>query len=106
MEKYKPQQGESFVTTVLKAGILSGIVVFATGVAAPVFADESISISCYKDAKSRWPVGRVTVFDVADAAQTCNSFYYDCRGRCIACYQDSDYIDNVCVDMRGNTFLK
>lgn len=106
MERYKLQERESFFTTILKAGVLSGIVLFAMAVVAPVFADESISISCYKDAKSGRSLGSVLVFNVADAAQACNSLYYDCRGRCIGCYQDFDYIDNVCVDIRGNIFLK
>jgi hypothetical protein len=77
-----------------------------TGFMEPIFAEESISISCYNEVKSSWPVGNVSVFDIALAAQTCNLMYYDCKGRCIGCYQDSDYIDNVCVDARGNTFLK
>ena len=106
MERYKLQERESFFVTILKAGILCGIVLFVTVVAATVFADESISASCYKDAKSGMSLGSVVVFDVANAAQACNSLYYDCRGRCIGCYQDYDYIDNVCVDIQGNTFLK
>lgn len=106
MERYKRQERESFFETILKAGILCGIALFLMGVAAPVCADESISISCYKDAKSGISLGSVVVFNVANAAQACNSTYYDCRGRCIGCYQDYDYIDNVCVDVRGSTFLK
>jgi len=51
-------------------------------------------------------VGSVVVFDVATAALACNNLYYDCKGRCIACYQDFDYVSNVCVDNAGNTFLK
>lgn len=78
----------------------------AASLTVPAYADESTSISCYNEAKSSWPVGNVSVFDIAQAAQICNSMYYDCRGRCIGCYQDSDYIDNVCVDIRGNMFLK
>jgi len=82
------------------------MVAILVGITAPAFADESISISCYKDAKSPWSLGNVAVYDAAEAAQACNLMYYDCRGRCIGCYQDSDYVDNVCVDIRGNTFLK
>ncbi len=106
MERDKLRKRESFLSTLFEVGILSGIVLLAAGLMAPVFADESISISCYTDAKSSWSVGSVAVFNVSEAAQACNSLYHDCRGKCIGCYQDFDYIDNVCVDIRGNTFLK
>ena len=95
-----------FLAILLGIVLLSVMVIIVTGFMVPAYADESISISCYNEAKSSWPVGRVEVFDVAQAAQACNSLYYDCKGRCIGCYQDSDYLDNVCVDMWGNTFLK
>ncbi|HXX82029.1 MAG TPA: hypothetical protein VEI46_10805, partial [Thermodesulfovibrionales bacterium] len=88
-----------------RVAILS-VGVIITGFITPVFADDSISVSCYKDARSSWSLGNVAVYDVAEAAQACNTMYYDCRGRCIGCYQDFDYVDSVCVDMRGNTFLK
>jgi hypothetical protein len=103
MERNKLQKR---ITTLMKAGILSGIVLLVTGLMAPALADESISVSCYKDPKSEWPVGSARVYDVAEAAQACNSMYYDCKGKCIGCYHDFDYIDSVCVDMWGNTFLK
>lgn len=106
MEMDKLKKKGSLSAALLEAGILSGIVLLAAGLMTPVFADESISVSCYKDAKSAWSVGSVAVFNVAEAAQACNSLYYDCRGRCVGCYQDFDYVDNVCVDIRGNTFLK
>ena len=106
MERDRLKNRVSFLTTLLKAGALSGIVLLAAGLIATAFADESISISCYKDAQSAWAVGTAVVYNVADAAASCNSLYYDCRGRCIGCYQDSDYIDNVCIDMQGRTFLK
>jgi hypothetical protein len=106
MKRDRLQQRGSLLSLLFGVALLSMMVVMVTGFMAPVFADESISISCYKDAKSSWSLGRVVVYDVAEAAQACNSFYYDCRGRCIGCYQDFDYADNVCVDIRGNTFLK
>lgn len=106
MKRDRIQERDSLVSLLCGVALLSVMVVIVAGFMAPAFADESISVSCYKDAKSSWSVGRVVVFDVAEAAQACNSMYYDCRGRCIGCYQDSDYVDNVCVDMRGNTFLK
>ena len=106
MKRDRIQERGSLVSLLFGVAFLSVMVVIITGFMSPVLADDSISVSCYKDAKSSWSVGRVVVFDVAEAAQACNSMYYDCRGKCIGCYQDSDYIDNVCVDMWGNTFLK
>ena len=88
------------------AAFVSVLMIMMTGFRVTADADKSISVTCYNEARSSLPIGRVEVFDVAQAAQTCNSLYYDCRGKCIACYQDSDYFDNVCVDMYGNTFLK
>ncbi len=70
---------------------------------APTFADDSISIVCYVDGE---PVGNVAVFNIADAARSCDITYYDCRGRCVGCFHDFDYVENVCVDLTGNTFLR
>jgi hypothetical protein len=106
MERNKLQKRETFLVTIIKAGLLSVAVLLATGLMTPAIADQGISISCYNESKSEWPVGAVVVYDVSLAARSCNSMYYDCRGRCIGCYHDFDYIDNVCVDMQGNTFLK
>ena len=106
MKRGRLQMKGSFLGMLFVIGLLSVMMIIVTGFMVPTYADESISISCYNEAKSSWPVGRVQVFDVAQAAQACNSLYYDCKGRCIGCYQDSDYLDNVCVDMQGNTFLK
>jgi len=97
---------DSRLSMLFEVALLSVMVVMASGFMAPAFADDSINVSCYKDAKSSWSLGNVAVYDVAEAAQACNTMYFDCRGRCIGCYQDFDYVDSVCVDMRGNTFLK
>jgi len=88
------------------AALLFAIVLTMAGFMAPTFADESVSISCYKDWKSSWSLGSVVILNEADAPQAYNSMYYDCGGRCIGCYQDSDYVDNVCIDMQGRTFLQ
>ena len=106
MERDRLGKRDSILAMLFTVGILSEIVLIVTGFMVPAFADESISIACYKDAKSSLSLGRGVVYDVAEAAQACNSMYYDCRGRCIGCYQDFDYVDNVCVDMQGDTFLK
>jgi hypothetical protein len=66
-------------------------------------ADETIPVTCYKD-RSR--IGTVTVFDWKAAAATCNQVLYDCRGVCIGCFRDSDYINDVCIDTQGNEFLR
>ena len=106
MKRGRLQTKVSFLAMLFVIALLSVMVIMVAGFTVPTYADESISISCYNEAKSSLPVGNVAVFDLAQAAQACNSMYYDCRGKCIGCYQDSDYIDNVCVDMWGNTFLK
>lgn len=69
----------------------------------PISAEESISVYCYRDGRS---VGNAVVFDVANAARACNNLYYDCKGKCIGCFNDYDYIDYVCVDVLGRTFLR
>ena len=69
----------------------------------PVSAEESITAYCYRDGRS---LGSVVVFDVSNAAAACNNLYYDCKGKCIGCFNDSDYIDYVCVDRSGRTFLR
>ena len=106
MGRGKPHTRVSFLAIFFVTAFLSVMIIMVTGFRVTAYADQSISASCYNEAKSSLPVGRVEVFDVAQAAQVCNSLYYDCKGKCIACYQDSDYFDNVCVDTYGNTFLK
>ena len=102
----KEDQGKRKSLSPLFLSIVSGILLMAFCIAAAASADDGISITCYRDVKSSFSFGRVVVFDVAGAAAACNSMYYDCRGRCIGCYHDFDYVDNVCVDALGNTFLK
>jgi hypothetical protein len=106
MERGRPHMKVSFLAIFFVTAFLSVMMIMVTGFRVTAYADQSISASCYNEAKSSLPVGRVEVFDVAQAAQVCNSLYFDCKGKCIACYQDSDYFDNVCVDTYGNTFLK
>jgi len=68
-----------------------------------VSAEESTTAYCYRDNRS---LGSVVVFDVSTAAMACNNLYYDCKGKCIGCFHDFDYVDYVCVDMSGRTFLR
>ena len=106
MKADRLQEKGSLLSLLFRIALLSVMAVMVTGFIGPAFGDESTNVSCYKDAQSSWSLGSVAVYDVAEAVQACNTMYYDCRGRCIGCYQDFDYADNVCVDMRGNTFLK
>lgn len=92
----------SFCLKLLVAATLVLVVILA-GAVQQAAAEDSISVSCYIGDRSP---GTVVVFDVQAAAAACNEMYYDCRGRCIACYHDFDYVDYVCVDTRGNVFLK
>ena len=82
-------------------GIMSALTLIQMIV--PVSAEQSTPAYCYRDNRS---IGTVTVLEDSNAAQMCNSFYYDCKGKCIACYHDFDYIDYVCVDASGRTFLR
>lgn len=106
MKRDRLQKRSSLLSILFRGCIFSVAVFIVTGSIVPAFADEGITISCYEDAKSAGSLGNVIVYDVAEAARACSSMYKDCRGRCIGCYHDFDYVDNVCVDMRGNTFLK
>jgi hypothetical protein len=85
--------------------IFIGIMIFLTliQIPLPVSAEESITAYCYRDSKS---LGNVAVYENTNAVALCNSLYYECKGKCIACYHDFDYIDYVCVDSSGRTFLR
>jgi len=66
-------------------------------------ADEDISVTCYRGTSR---IGTVTVFDWRTAAEACNTLLYDCRGACMGCFRDFDYVEDICVDLRGNEFLR
>jgi len=82
------------------------IVIFLTliQIISSVSADDSITAYCYRD--SRLSLGSVVIFDTSTAATACNNVYYDCKGKCIGCFHDFDYVDYVCVDKSGRTFLR
>lgn len=90
----------------LVGSIVTGLTIGAVLPLAEVFADESITVSCYNLEASELPVGNAVVFDTSTAAAVCNSMYYSCKGRCVGCFTDQDYVDAVCVDVSGTTFLK
>ncbi len=89
-----------------RRGIIFLTLVAVLGLFGQAFADESITVSCYNLQKSEIPVGNVVVYDTSQAAGACNSMYYDCKGRCVGCFTDSDYTDTVCITASGRMFLK
>jgi len=106
MEINRPKRRKVHSPTLLLGSIIVGLVVVAMGPIAQAFADESISVSCYNLQDSEIPVGNAVVYDTSQAARACNSLYYNCKGRCVGCFTDQDYLDSVCVDVRGTMFLK
>ncbi len=66
-------------------------------------ADENMPVTCYKGNSL---IGTATVFDWRSASATCNAVLKDCRGDCIGCFHDFDYVDDVCVNVSGNVFLR
>ncbi len=88
----------------LQRGLVSLIAtLFLLGLAGWTRADEDMPVTCYKGSSR---IGTVRVFEWRAAAATCNIVLYDCRGACIGCFRDSDYVDDVCVDMHGREFLR
>jgi hypothetical protein len=84
-------------------GMIVLLSLMVTHLLLPVSAEESMTIYCYRDNRS---LGSVAVFDIAHAVTACNNLYYECKGKCVGCYHDFDYIDYVCVDASGRTFLR
>jgi len=84
-------------------GAVIFFLILLIGSAATSTAEESISISCY--VFDRY-LGSVVVFDARAAANACNSFYRDCRGQCSGCFQDYDYVRDVCISANGQTYLR
>ena len=80
------------------------LVIFLTLITSPVSAEESMTAYCY--GTSSLSIGSVVIFDTSTAATACNNVYYDCKGKCIGCFHDFDYVDYVCVDTSGRTFLR
>ncbi len=93
--------------SVIRNHILIGmaVVIFLTliQIILPVSAEDSITAYCYRDNRS---LGSVVIFDTSTAAAACNNVYYECKGKCIGCFHDFDYVDYVCVDRSGRTFLR
>lgn len=68
---------------------------------------ESVSVSCYKgNPDQKEFLGSMMVFAPELAGQSCNSFYYNCYGKCFGCFSDFDLTEDVCYDSSGRKFLK
>ncbi len=98
MKTYIWQKGFARLSAILFLSIT-----MLLGLGSWTYADDDISVTCYKDGSR---IGTTTVFDWRAGAEMCNRIFYDCRGMCVGCFQDSDYISDVCVDTRGNQFLR
>jgi hypothetical protein len=100
MMKYIKHSG---IRNYILIGIAIMIFLTLIQVILPVTAEESITAYCYRDGRS---LGSVVIFDTSHAVTACNNVYYECKGKCIGCFHDFDYIDYVCIDASGRTFLR
>ena len=105
MKMNRLKRSGAFLQVLLRASIILGLLFVVMGPITKSFADQGISVSCYNLEKSEIPIGNVVVYDTSLAARSCNSLYYDCKGRCVGCFTDQDYLDSVCVDLSGTMFL-
>ena len=65
---------------------------------------EGTTVSCYiANPPSYDYIGELEVFNLSEAASSCNTTYEDCQGNCIGCYIDEDSLE-VCIDKSGNEF--
>jgi len=98
--------GNIIPTRIALAGaLISACILFSAVfvVQEAAFAADSISISCYRNNQY---VGNINVLRVRGAANACNQVYSACEGECAACFIDYDYIEEVCVDIYGRTYLR
>jgi hypothetical protein len=69
--------------------------------------EKMISVTCYlgnpNDGKS---VATIMIQGAAAAGSSCNSMFYDCKGRCFGCFSDSDLSQDICVDNNSRKFLR
>ena len=69
--------------------------------------EKMISVTCYlgnpNDGKS---VATIMIQGAASTGSSCNSMFYDCKGRCFGCFSDSDLSQDICVDNNGRKFLR
>lgn len=72
--------------------------------AVPVFASDSLTISCYT--KAEYLSDLADVADVTQAARLCNDTYADREGRCIGCFNVFDSDKDICIDNLGRKVLR
>ena len=78
------------------------IVVLSTSIFAS--EGEGTTIACYIANPPDYEyVGELEVFNLAEATSTCNNVYYNCQGKCVGCYINSESFE-VCIDKNGNHF--
>ena len=69
--------------------------------------ENMISVTCYlgnpNDGKS---VATIMIQGAASAGTSCNSMFYDCKGRCFGCFSDSDLSQDICMDNNSRKFLR
>lgn len=69
--------------------------------------DRSLTATCYiGNPNNKQSLGSIVVPTPEAAGPTCNSFYYNCQGRCFGCYSDFDLSEDICVDPSGRKFLR
>ena len=102
MEKERLQRRPVRLRMHIKAGLLFLTTVVSLTV--PVFAADSVTVSCYTEAVSLGDVGDVV--EVTTAARLCNMTYADCSGRCIGCFHDFHSDTDICLDNQGRKVLK
>jgi hypothetical protein len=64
--------------------------------------ENNIAVSCFKENLDAGNyIGSLTVTSPQAAGRRCNSLYYDCQGKCLGCFTDSDRGVQVCYDNDG-----
>lgn len=92
-----------------KGAVCSSLIIAAILIALPgmVFSSwgpSEIRVYCYiGDRVNDEYLGTVDIFDVRQAASTCNMVYYDCNWNCTACYDD-EASREICTDKSGQPY--
>lgn len=69
--------------------------------------DRSLTATCYiGNPNNNQNLGSIVVTSPEAAGPACNSFYYNCQGRCFGCYSDFDLSEDICVDPAGRKFIR
>lgn len=69
--------------------------------------EKMISVTCYLgNPNDGHSVATIMIQGAASAGISCNSMFYDCKGRCFGCFADSDLSQDICVDNNSRKFLR